>query len=367
MQGGVIVDLTRVSTDEPALTDRAQSVANQCIVNAEGHVVTAGFWNTHVHFTDPVLTDDGQAAALIDEMLLSRGFTSVLDTGADPRVIDRLRTAIEVGTMLGPRIVVAGGSFVYTNGTPAYLPKGLLPELTEPAHAGPAVERVLDAGADGIKIFSGSFQTPSHTIYLPGDVIAAITNAAHARGAFVVSHPTDRQGLLNAVDNGVDILAHTAPPAGVLELDLLTRMRDRKVALTPTLKIWRWELERHGVPASAVESYITRGVAQLRDYHALGGEVLFGTDVGYMLDYDPTEEYVLMARAGLDFRAILQTLTVNPGARFARPGTPAGVGTVAVGQAADLVVLAGDPAADVRAFATPLVTIRGGQLVSDRR
>src|SRR5690606_4127688 len=136
--------------------------------------------------------------------LFRYGFTSVVDTG-DPGVLRALREAIASGRVAGPRILVAGGSFVYADGTPSYLPKGLLPELTTPDEAAPAVQNVLDAGADGIKIFSGSFQTPDHTIHLPLEIIRAITDAAHARGAFVVSHPTDRDGLVNAVDGGVDV------------------------------------------------------------------------------------------------------------------------------------------------------------------
>jgi hypothetical protein len=47
-----------------------------------------------------------------------------------------------------------------------------------------------------------------------------------------------------------------------------------------------------------------------------GGEVLFGTDVGYLQDDDPTEEYELMAAAGMDYRQVLASLTAAPAARF---------------------------------------------------
>ena len=169
------------------------------------------------------------------------------------------------------------------------------------------------------------------------------------------------------MDNGVDVLAHTAPPAGKLEPELLERMRARKVALIPTLMLWRWELERHQVPPFVVQRYTADGVGQLHDYHAVGGEVLFGTDVGYMKEYDPAEEYALMARAGLDLRAILTSLTTAPAARFAG-GDAQGTapGTVAVGAPGDLVVLDGDPAQDVTAFARAAMTIRRGQLVFSR-
>jgi len=136
------------------------------------------------------------------------------------------------------------------------------------------------------------------------------------------------------------------------------------VALIPTLKLWHWELERHGVPEASIRRYVDAGVGQLRDYHALGGEVLFGTDAGYVRDFDTSEEFELMAKAGLDYRAILKSLTVAPGRRFARSEAARTLaGRVEAGADADLVMLQSDPAADVRAFARPVLTVRAGRVV----
>jgi imidazolonepropionase-like amidohydrolase len=88
--------------------------------------------------------------------------------------------------------------------------------------------------------------------------------------------------------------------------------------------------------------------------------VLFGTDVGGVDDYDPSEEYVLMARAGMTVRQILASLTTAPAEKF---GDSARLGRVAPGLTADLVVLHGDPSRDVRAFAAVRYTIRDGRLI----
>ena len=64
----------------------------------------------------------------------------------------------------------------------------------------------------------------------------------------------------------------------------------------------------------------------MRAYAQAGGQILFGTDVGYMTDYDPAEEYRLMARA-LTPMQILASLTTAPAARWkeeARRGRVAG-------------------------------------------
>ena len=79
-----------------------------------------------------------------------------------------------------------------------------------------------------------------------------------------------------------------------------------------------------------------------------------------MHDYDPTDEYVLMAGAGLTPMQILASLTTSPAARWKESQRR---GRVAPGMDADLVVLAGDPASDVRHFAQVRCAFRAGRLI----
>jgi imidazolonepropionase-like amidohydrolase len=327
------------------------------VLDGGGRIATAGLWNSHVHFMDPEL-GGANAPAIVRDMLLRYGFTSVMDTGSVPADTQRLIAAIERGELDGPRIVTAGGGFVFTDGTPAYLPDTRLPELATPAAATSAVNELLDGGADGVKIFSGSFKSTTDTVLMPPAIIRAVAAAAHARGSFVVAHPQDRNGFVNAVENGVDVLAHTAPPAGPLGPELIETMLERNVALIPTLKLWSWELRRFNAPESAWRAYQDAGVEQLAAYFGAGGEILFGTDVGYMRDYDTTEELDLMRRAGMDFAAVLAALTTHPARRFAGES-----GIVQAGAPGDVVVLEDDPALDVTAFARVAFTIRGGRVV----
>jgi imidazolonepropionase-like amidohydrolase len=335
---------------------RGQATDNLDVLDGGGRAATAGLWNSHVHFMDPELRTN--AAAIVRDMLLRYGFTAVVDTGSVPEDTRRLVAAIERGELDGPRVVTASGGFVFTDGTPAYLPGIRLPELAAPAAAKPAVDALLDAGEDGIKIFAGSFITPTETILLPPDIIRAVTLAAHARGSFVFAHPTNRESLVNAVDNGVDVLAHTAPSGGALGAELIAKMLEREIALIPTLKLWSWELRRANVPEPALREFQNAGVAQTAEYLDAGGEILFGTDVGYMRDYDTAEEFEMLRRAGMSFDTVLTTLTTAPARRFARLS-----GVVEPGAPGDIVIFADDPAADVTAFARVAFTIRGGRVV----
>ena len=79
-----------------------------------------------------------------------------------------------------------------------------------------------------------------------------------------------------------------------------------------------------------------------------------------MNDYDPSDEYALMADAGMTFREILAALTTTPAAIF---GEPATTGRIAPGQPADLVVLDGDPSRNVRALADVRYALRDGAVV----
>lgn len=99
---------------------------------------------------------------------------------------------------------------------------------------------------------------------------------------------------------------------------------------------------------------------EVRDYARSGGQILFGTDVGYLTDYDPTVEYLLLESTGLGWREILAALTTSPAARF---GEASRRGRIAPGMDADLVVLATDPVTDPRAFTNVRYTIRGGKVI----
>jgi imidazolonepropionase-like amidohydrolase len=98
---------------------------------------------------------------------------------------------------------------------------------------------------------------------------------------------------------------------------------------------------------------------EVKDYAAAGGQILFGTDVGYTDAFDTTEEYRLMS-AALDWRAILRALTTAPAERF---GYAARKGRIAQGMDADLVLLDADPAQDPTAFARVRDTIRAGRVI----
>jgi len=335
------------------------------VLDCTGLVLSAGFWNSHVHLGNWRLLLGGRlpgAESELREMLSRYGFVHVLDTGSPLVSTTRLRERIATDVLVGPEIRTTGLGFVAPGGSPFYLKPFRLSALATADEARAAVREQIDAGADGIKLFTGGLATPESVVVMDVAIVRAVTEAAHARGAFVVAHPSNSAGARAALDGGVDILAHTfaAERDGAWDRSLTEEMRKSGMALVPTLKLWRYELERAGLPSEAVAGRIRVAQEQVRSFAAQGGQILFGTDVGYMRDFDPTEEYVFLSEAGLGFAEILAALTTAPAERF---GASSRSGRIAPGLDADLVVMDGNPEQDVRALAHVRYALRRGQLV----
>ena len=105
---------------------------------------------------------------------------------------------------------------------------------------------------------------------------------------------------------------------------------------------------------------MSRAAAQLGAFSHAGGQVLFGTDVGYTQHFDTSEEFTWMSRGGMSYQEILASLTTNPTQRF---GYSTHSGRIAKGFDADLAVLGADPAQNTTAFSNVRYTIRGGEII----
>ena len=334
--------------------------AGAVVVDCAGGVIVAAFQNSHVHFTEEKWADaEHQDAARLAEnlaaMLTRFGFTTVVDTASSLANTVALRKRIESGEVAGPRIFTAGEGLYPPKGVPYYvrdtLPASIVSGLPQPATAAEAIAVVrqhLEEGADILKLFTGSWVARGQVLTMPAEVATAAASEMHSRKRLVFAHESNVAGLRVALDAGVDILAHGIDDSRGLTAEDRARMRRQNVAVIPTLKL------------SGGGRYLFDVLDEVRDYARSGGEILFGTDVGYLTAYDPTEEYVLMASAGLGWREILASLTTSPARRFGEAGRR---GKVSVGMDADLVVLDADPVKDTRAFAKIRHTIRAGVLV----
>jgi imidazolonepropionase-like amidohydrolase len=195
---------------------------------------------------------------------------------------------------------------------------------------------------------------------MPLDLAQAIVAEAHCAGKPVFAHVSNDQGIDVALRSGVDILAHTTPIGDPWSPSFAQRLTAAHMALTPTLTLWDVEASKGNASPDEIEKWMSRAAQQLKAFSQAGGQVLFGTDVGYIEHFDTSEEFVWMSRAGMNFQQILASLTTNPATRF---GYSSHSGRIAKGMDADLVVLEGDPEKDVSALSKVHQVIRQGQLI----
>jgi imidazolonepropionase-like amidohydrolase len=328
------------------------------VIDCTGKTVVAGFWNSHVHFTQAVWRNAASAPVApleehMREMLTKWGFTTVWDLGSDPNDTLALRRRISANEVAGPNILLAGSIFP-KGGHPVYLPAEMkLPEAATPDEAAQMARGYLGMGLDGVKLFTGAYMGDKPVVNMDVAVAKAAVDVAHAQGKPVFAHPQNKIGVDTVIAAGVDILAHTAPGQPTTA-EQLAQFKLQGTALVPTLALFTTVAVDPGMTARLVES----GVTQLKAFSDNGGAVLFGTDVGFTKLYDTTLEYELMRRA-LSERQVLAALTTNPALYF----KAAKKGRVEKGFDADLAVLDGDPVADVHNLARIAYTIRAGQVI----
>jgi imidazolonepropionase-like amidohydrolase len=329
------------------------------VIDCAGKTIVAGFWNSHVHFTEAVWSNAGSAPAApliahMHEMLTRWGFTTVWSLGSNPSVAG-LRRRVKADEIPGPNIFLAGSIFP-RDGHPAYLPSDMqLPEAATPEQAAEMARKYMQIGLDGIKLFTGSYKGEDKPVVnMDAAVAKAAVDVAHAQGKPVFAHPQNTAGIEAVIAAGVDVMAHTVARQPGYPPEQLARFKQQGIALTPTLSLFA----KLPLPPEIVGRIVDNIVGQLKSFSENGSTVLFGTDVGYIQLYDTTLEYELMHRA-LSERQVLASLTTNPASYFKAVNK----GRVEKGFDADLAVLDGDPVADVRNLAKVAYTIRAGKVI----
>lgn len=330
------------------------------MLDCSGMFITAGFQNSHVHFTESKWDNaaqlpSDQLTSQLAAMFTRYGFTSVVDLGSRLDNTAALRQRVDSGEVSGPRILTAGSPLYPVNGVPYYVKDILPPEivklLPQPATPAEAVQQVdehVAQGADVIKLFTGSWVARGKVVTMSQEVATAAVTEAHKKGKLVFAHPSNVPGFLVALQAHVDVLAHSVEETQGWNPSYIPEMIGQRMWLIPTLELFK------------DDSNVNNIVEEARDYSQANDQILFGTDVGFLPDDDPTNEYLMMQTAHMDFWHILDSLTAAPAKRF---GEAAVRGAIKAGMDADLVVLGADPERDIRALTHVNYTFRGGRII----
>jgi imidazolonepropionase-like amidohydrolase len=216
-----------------------------------------------------------------------------------------------------------------------------------------AVRKLLRAGADFIKLCStggvlSPTDEPGHTQFTPEE-IAVMVYEAKTHGKTCMAHAQGTQGILNAVQAGVESIEH-----GIYVDDqCMAEMKARGTFLVPTLVAPVWVL-RHAerMPGSILPQSVRKTKEVMEDHKRNIGEAMragvriaMGTDSGVGHHGSNAEELQLMCEAGMTPMQAIVATTKNASECI---HMAADVGTLEAGKFADLLIVDGDPLADIR-------------------
>jgi imidazolonepropionase-like amidohydrolase len=358
------------------------------VLDAAGGTILPGFIDSHTHST---------SNTALRREFLTNGVTAVCDLGSP---LDQLAEFSITAYQDQPaaRGIAAGPILTAPGGLPgAVLDPGLNYEVANPEEGRAAVEDLYQGGASQIKVY---LQGESNGILYPmldQETLEAIVEAAHGKGMLVRAHVTYIPLLGMAVSAGVDTVEHipiNTPSAEMDEAalerrDLLLQspdplevfftaafpeyqtwleiMAERGVILVPTLERPYGQIFRAGSqdPLLAGAMKIILGI--VGRYHEMGGPVGLGTDFNInigMAKGIPLAELEMLSAAGLDPLAVIEASTKNAAAAC---GLGDELGTLEAGKIADLIVIPGDPLADLAVLGEVQLVILDGVVAFDSK
>ncbi len=348
---GVVVPRTTVVIRGDRITDvgpadSVQVPSGATVIDAAGKTVIPGMWEMHGH---DVIPSQNTGSVL----KLAAGITTVRDLAADVDVVVSQRARADAGTILSPRLVLAG--FIEGPG----------------AWAGPssAIAATADEALEWIARYDslGYVQIKLYNLIHP-DIVPAIAAEAHRRGMRLSGHIPRGLSVEAAVLLGYDEVQHAAflfstffqdslyvpemrPYSGVAQAvapnvdvdgpemtELIEFLAEHRTVIDGTFNIWEGVRTLTGDPPETSDAY-RKLIKRLYD---AGVPLVAGTDSGDGLTYHM--ELELYEHAGIPAPKVLQIATIDA-ARLM--GQDADYGSITPGKVADLAIVDGDPAEDI--------------------
>ena len=315
--------------------------------------IMPGLIDSHVHLAfdggpNPAArmraeTDEQQLMLMLHSAreLLGIGVTTARDLGARGYLAMAVRDAIAAGLARGPRLVVAACPITVTGGHCWFMGG----EADSEDDLRRLVRTHHKHGADLIKVMStGGFMTagsaPWYAQFTTAQLAVIVEEAARVDKP-VAAHAHGTEGIRRAVEAGVTTIEHcsfvTETNERCFDEALAARIAERGIFVCPTIS--------GNAPYVAELTGIAIG-AHVKAMHEMGVRIIAGTDAG--VDNNPHHQYV----GGLEYLATLgfqpaQVLAMATTEAAAALGVGAVTGRLAPGYEADLVVVHGDPQADI--------------------
>ncbi|MGA2882222.1 MAG: amidohydrolase family protein [Bryobacteraceae bacterium] len=368
-------------------------------IDAKGMTVMPGFIDDHRHVIadsfpppNPVQWMKDKAAPRMQEFL-DAGFTTVQSCGDPVEQIVQLQRRLNSGDVKGPRLFTAafvqlsrpsgGGAPGPMTVDPARIDNARPPHRpTQAAAAIPdeetraAVRELKRAGIDDVK---------AALVVSPGGpekhTLTVVVDEAKKVGLPVITHAVTVEDMFAAIDAGVTILAHT-PHIGQLDQAGARKVAASKIPMMSTLGIFAPTFsesnerirERTGLdniprfrdldpfPWDTVES-AGQGPVNARLLWEAGVVYGYGTDTTF-LPKDSLAQELKPLHLMFSNKDVVKIMTANAAAVI---GHAKDLGTLESGKQADIVMLDGDPLADIQSVLNVRMVIKGGNIVVDHR
>jgi len=369
----VLVEDGRITTITRESIDRS----GKQVLDLGGKTLMPGLIDSHAHITGLSLSPKNRkypiaeivvaAADYLNNSLLD-GFTTIREAGGADHTIARL---LKEGKIVGPRLFYSGKALTQTGGGADFRTPD---ELTEPTEEiGPfsvmsviadgvgevrkAAREELRKGVAQVKIFASGgvvFPAEGHvTRYeYSEDELAAIVEEAEARGTYAMAHVYTDEGVQRCLKAGVRSIEHGNFMSG----ETMAKLRDRRAFWNPTFisLVQRIESAAEEHLSEEIVNNLRKTVARGQELYARAKDLQVPIGLGSDLwgpEARRSQIRELEMRMPLDSPGnILHSATVVNAELLMQAGE---LGTISPGAQADLLVVDGNPLADLRILLSP--------------
>lgn len=381
----VVIDGDRITAVGVEAPSRAE------VIDASGKYLLPGLIDCHDHFanfgydlasrwglTEPASTRHMRIAAVLKQTL-ETGYTTVRDAAG---LSAGFRQAVDEGLIPGPRLQVALSIITPTGGlgdrtSPSGIgPPSLDASIPSGVADGPEdlrakVREMVRAGADVIKVATtgGASSPPGldpKDVHISRDELEALVDEAHTLGRRVMCHALGGPGLRMAIEAGVDSIEHGAYLGE--DPDLLQTMARKEIYFIPTFAVYTFHAQ-HGTPHGRERAAALREahVSSLRLALDAGVKVVAGTDAGGWVHGNNAQEISCLVETGM---TPMQAIVAGTEHAARCLGLESDIGSIEAGKKADLILVDGDPLADVAVLEEGKgvsLVMKDGKVYSDRR
>ncbi len=352
------------------VADRPITSSTATRIDLGGRTLMPGLIDAHIHLVllevnlrqlddVPLTLLSARASVAMREMLL-RGFTTLRDTGGADW---GLKSAIEQGLFVGPRLFIAGQPISQTGGhgdfrsrTQTQVFCACCSGLSWASRVADGVPDVIKAvrdelrkGADHIKIMASggvaSQADPLESLQYRTDEIEAAVDEATRWGTYVAAHAYTPKAIERAVRAGVRTIEH----GNLIDSPTARLMAERGAYMVPTLVAYD-SLQKRGPDYGLTEYSLAKnqlvlhaGLRSLEIARTAGVQIGFGSDLLGQLQNDHMNEFSLR-REVMSAPEIIRSATLVNAEIVRQTGK---IGEIVPGAHADMLVVDGDPYRDI--------------------